>query len=848
MPKDRLYLVDATAFCYRAFYALKGLSTSFGQPTGAIYGFVRILNRILKEKNPKYLAVCFDVSRDTFRQKMFAGYKVHRPPMPEGLSSQIPLIKDIVRAWGIRIFEKEGFEADDIIASLASCAKDKGIGVTIVSSDKDMLQLVDEDTVVFSPYKDAGTTYDRKKVFERFGVEPARIVDIIALMGDETDNIPGAAGIGEKTAVELINNFGSLDDLLDKLDEVKPQRLKNTLRQNIENIKMSRDLALLKADACLEPDLEKLKASAPDSKELSRLFRRLEFKSLVEELSGEAEQEAVEEELPVIEDSRIKDRIKPEEELILYGRDAPDMVFYAKGSGMFSLPAFGPDIKALLSERKVKKTGHDLKKIKVSLARRGINLDGLHFDTMIAAYLLNPSKPEYTPADLSWDYLSTAVGNNLSSRRAVDIIRQLKPVLEAELKDKSLFSLFTDVEMPLVEVLAHMELDGITLDVPCLKRLSEDLEKRLIGLIEEIYRACDCQFNLNSPKQLREVLFDRLKLPVIKRGKTGPSTDEEVLKTLAETHRLPALLLEYRQITKLKSTYIDTLPGMVDPATGRIHASFNQAATETGRLSSSNPNLQNIPVKTDIGRSIRRAIIPSSKDNCILSCDYSQIELRILAHMSDDEDLIAAFNQGQDIHKITSSLIYGIPEKDVDEAMRESAKRVNFGIVYGLTAYGLSRDLGIAVDEAQVFIDAYMQRYPGVRDYILNQVKRAKEDGFVTTILGRRRYIPEINSKNQAMRQLAERQAVNTPIQGSASDLIKLAMVRIHNLIMDKGYGSRMVIQIHDELVFDVPGREADEFTPLVKDSMENVLTLKVPVKVAVKRGKNWMEMEEVRL
>jgi len=466
---------------------------------------------------------------------------------------------------------------------------------------------------------------------------------------------------------------------------------------------------------------------------------------------------------------------------------------------------------------------------------------------MIAAYLLNPSRSGYTLSEVAWDYLGEAVPEHLGPKKCLGLIAGLRPRLEKELEEKQLLKLFYDLEMPLVEVLAEMEKNGIKLDLKALGELSRDIEKSLITLIEKIYGLSGVEFTINSPKQLREILFEKLKLPVVKRSKPGPSTDEEVLRSLADKHKLPALLLEYRQLMKIKTTYVDTLPELVDNKTGRLHSTFNQTGTETGRLSSSNPNLQNIPIKTDVGRNIRRSIISSGKGNYLLSCDYSQIELRVLAHLSKDANLIAAFRANEDIHRATSSLIYGTSEKDVSEEMRETAKRVNFGIIYGLTSYGLSRDLGIAVEEAQNFIDAYFAKYPGVKEYIQAQIRRAEKEGFVTTILGRRRYIPEINNKNLSIRQFAQRQAVNTPIQGSASDLIKLAMIEIHGLIKKRGLAALMIMQIHDELVFDVTQGDLAELAGLVRDRMENVLELDVPLVVDVKKGKDWLVMEEVK-
>ena len=654
-------------------------------------------------------------------------------------------------------------------------------------------------------------------------------------MGDSADNIPSIPGIGEKTAVELINNFSSLKNLLENTDKIKQEKLKKTITENIEKIKLNSELAILCDNMDIDFDLDKIKLGQPNSKELYRLFRHLEFKKLLKDL-------------PSAEDSgeQIKLFGLQDDELIIYTENPEDIVIHTKGE-MLSLNGNVTQVKLALSDVKIKKIGHDLKKIKVYLAKNGFSLDGLYFDTMIAAYLLNPSKTDYGLTDVAWDYLQELPSSGpLSLEKAVSLIGRLKPILEEQLKDKLLISLFLDIEMPLAEVLADMESSGIKLDTHVLEKLSEELQKRLIELIKDIYDISGHQFNINSPKQLREILFKELKLPVIKKSKTGPSTNEEVLRALAGSHKLPALLLEYRKLTKLKSTYVDTLPELIDKNTGRLHTCFNQTGTETGRLSSSNPNLQNIPVKTDIGRQIRRAIIAFTKDSYLLAGDYSQIELRILAHISQDEALIAAFKENKDIHKITASLIFGIEEKDVTDPMRETAKRVNFGITYGLTSYGLARDLGISLDQAQQFIDSYFLRYPKVKEYMQAEIQKAQKDGFVTTLLGRRRYIPEINNKNQAIRQFAERKAINTPIQGSASDLIKLAMIQIHNRIKQQEFKAKMILQVHDELVFDVPQAEINKFCVLAKESMEDVLKLDVPIRVVIKKGKNWLEMESI--
>ncbi len=842
---SRLFLLDATAFCYRAFYAFNGLSTSFGQPTNAVYGFINILNKIIKEHKPAFMAACFDVSKETFRQKKFAEYKIQRPPMPDGLSSQIPYIRKITAAYGISVCEKEGYEADDIIAVLAKTAKKKGMQATIISSDKDMLQLVDEDITVFSPYKDEGITYTPEKVQERFGVPAGRISDMLALMGDATDNIPGVPGIGEKTAEKLISRFGSLDNLLANIEQVKEEKIRASIRGNLDTIKLNKELVHLDADIDMDFDVDDLRISPADTKELFQLFKHLEFRKLLEglDVSDESVQETNARD---ISDDEIAVVFKGARELTVHPAGDGELFIGAYGQ-IVRLRTSGPRLAQLMADSAVRKSGHDLKKTARILSGRNICLRGLGFDSMIAGYLLNPSKGGYALQDLAWDYLGKSYKpESVEGAAGVSLIAALRPVLEKELHEKELFGLFSDIEIPLETVLADMEFIGIRFDLELLRRLSSDLDKRLLDLVKNIYELSGGRFNINSPKQLGEVLFGRLKLPVVKKGKTGPSTDEEVLRSLSSRHALPAQLLEYRQLSKLKSTYIDPLPGLVDERTGRVHTSFNQAATETGRLSSSNPNLQNIPVKTDVGRNIRKAVVAFSEDSRLVSCDYSQIELRILAHISKDENLVAAFRKNRDIHKATAALIYGVEERDVNEQMRDTAKRVNFGITYGLTSFGLSRDLGIAPEEAQGIIDAYFTRYPGVKAYIQGQITKAEQNGFVTTILGRRRYIPEILSKNQNIRQFAQRQAVNTPVQGSASDLIKLAMIEIYRIFSAGTLKTKMILQIHDELLFDAPRREMKEAVDLIREKMEHVLDLDVPVKVDVKQGKNWLEMEEI--
>jgi len=845
MPQTpRVFLIDATAFCYRAFYAIRGLATSSGQPTNAVYGFLRMFLKVLKDHKPQMLAVCFDVAAKTFRHEKDAQYKSNRPPMPDDLSSQIPVIKQVIAAYGIPIFEQEGFEADDVIATLAHKAAQAGYSTTVISQDKDLLQLVDEHTSVVNPQKAEDIRYDAAKVEERFGLKPQQIADFIALTGDAVDNIPGIRGVSEKKAVELLREFGSLEAILRDIEQVKPEKVRAAIQENCQRIQLNRELSGLDRGLDLDFSADDLKVKEPDYEALFKLFKTLEFKALLKDLPVRHDTPSASADEA---DARsLRARAGETKELLIAGRSPAALAFGCAGRVVRFTGALA-EIQDILADPDIKKSGHDVKTLKHMLARSGVKLHGLVFDTMIAAYLLDPAKPGYSLADIAWEFLQESVRDEaIDGAQAVVLLEKLKPVLEVQLKEKSLDNLFRTIELPLVDVLFEMEAEGIAVDTGLLKRLSVDLEKRLSRLIEEIYADCGCEFNLNSPKQLSQVLFERLKLPVIKKTKTGASTDEEVLRKLAAEHALPKKLLEYRQLSKLKTTYIDALPQLVDVKTNRIHTSFNQTGTETGRLSSSNPNLQNLPTKTELGRRIREAIKAFSEDSVLLSCDYSQIELRVLAHFSRDEALVDAFKHGKDIHRRTAALVHGVGEKDVTDQMRDSAKRINFGIIYGLSAFGLSRDMQIGIDQAQGFIDAYFASYPGVKDYIDRQIKRAEEDGFVTTISGRRRYLPDIKAKNMAMRQFAQRQAVNTPIQGSASDLIKLAMVNIQALIKDKKTDARMILQVHDELVFDVGVKSLASFAQLARQRMEEVMELDVPVKVDVKSGKNWSQMKDL--
>lgn len=883
--KERLFLIDGNSFCYRAYYAIKGLTNSKGFPTNAIYGFVTMLNKIIQSESPDYLGVCFDLKGPTFRHERYPEYKIHRKPMPDELAAQIPVIKKVLDAYNIAIYEKEGFEADDIIGTIATKAARKRINTLIATSDKDALQLISPHIKVYSTHKE-GLIYDQKAVKERYGVNPESMVDIMALMGDSSDNLPGVPGIGEKTAVELIGKFKTLDNLLNNIDSLKSEAKKKLIKENLKSARMSRELATIDTEVEIDIDINSMKLRSPDTERLLEIFKELEFKKLVEEF---APSKALEGRYKVIATRKdfdgLCDSLKQHEEWALdfettgvdpMSCDVVGLSFcwtegeayyisFIKSSVTFSDKDYIlSKLKTLLEDPAIKKIGQNIKYEKVLLMNLDIELKGISFDTMVASYLLNPSKPNHNLSDISLEYLGYKMtpitdligkGKNKITMAEVsipDISRyccqdsdatfRLKVILAKALKDKGLHELFLDIEIPLIDTLSDMEFTGVAVDKKFLEEMSKKISEQLLVLTKQIYEVAGCEFNINSPKQLGEVLFGKLKLPVVKRTKTGISTDVEVLKRLAQEHPLPMTILEYRELTKLKSTYADALPELINPGTKKVHTSFNQTVTATGRLSSSDPNLQNIPIKTDIGRRIRKAFKSSLKDGIILSADYSQIELRVLAHLSGDETLIEAFRQELDIHTHTASLIFDCEEKDVTEKMRSQAKTVNFGIVYGMSPYGLSKELSIPPETAKSFIEAYFTRYPKVNEYIQNQVAFAKENRYVLTMFNRRRYIPEINSENQNIRMFAERTAINTPIQGSAADIIKMAMINIHSALREKKLKGKMVLQVHDELVFDLPKEEEEEITRIVKNGMEGVAKLNVPIKVNISSGKNWME------
>ena len=907
---EKVFLVDGNSFCYRAFYAIRELSNSQGEPTNAIYGVVTMLKKMIKEEKPCGMAVCFDLAGPTFRHAIDTEYKAHRKPMPDDLIKQIPFIKEFIRALRIPIFEKQGFEADDVLGTLAKKLSDKGYEVYIATGDKDMLQLVNESVKVYSTNKE-GMIYTEKEVKERFeGLGPDKVVDIMALMGDSSDNIPGVPHIGPKTALALIKEFGSVENLYKHLPKVKSESQRKLLAENRELADRSRELAEIHCDVPVDFKMEYIKLKEPDSEKLVELLKRFEFRTMLRELSptGETAPDAAREYHLVLNSAQLEKLAVALEKAGTFAVDTEttssnphlaklvglsfsfkEMEAYyvpvkskhhqgvgqpgsAAGGGLDEqAPASSlgleekvvlTALKPLLENPKLKKAGQNIKYDLIVLKHHGVELAGLEFDTMVASYLINPSKRNHNLDDISFEYLQVKkiatkdlIGSGKSeitmdlvplekiseyASEDADCVYRLRAKLAPIIKEHKCEGLFADVEMPLVKVLAEMEMNGVKVDTDFLGELSKKAEKELAKLEKNIFKEAGEEFNINSPKQLAEILFNKLKLPSGKKTKTGFSTDSAVFQKFAEEYELPKRLLEFRENSKLKSTYLDALPELLNPETGLIHTSFNQTVTATGRLSSSDPNLQNIPIKTELGREIRKAFVARGKGRKILSADYSQIELRLLAHFSDDPALLKAFREDADIHRFTASLLYNTAEKDVTYDMRNLAKTINFSIIYGKTPYGLSRDLKISLPEADQFIKSYFGRYPGVKDYLEAQKEKAKKQGYLTTILGRRAYFPNINSSNGMERQFAERAAINAPLQGSAADLAKLAMIAIQDELEKKEFETLMILQVHDELVFDAPEKELPEVKKLVSQKMEKALELKVPLRVDLTDGESW--------
>jgi DNA polymerase-1 len=888
-----LYLIDGNSYMYRAFYAIKRLSNSKGFPTNAIYGFTNMILKVMREKKPDYFGVVFDSPVPTERHKAYADYKAHRPKMPDDLSVQVQPIKDIINAFRIPNVEVEGYEADDVLATLAKKAEKKRVDVFIITADKDINQVLSPRIKTYDTMRDKIT--ESRDVIERFGVEPSRFPEIMALMGDVSDNIPGVSGVGEKTAVSLLKEFGTLDALMKNHSRIKKPKLRQAISENLENIRLSLQLAVINTHVPVKVSVDELKLNEPDWATLSDMFRTYEFQSLLKLIPEQAPLPHKDEtkyttvfDLKVLKsaiasiggaglppsmeiaiDTETTSRSPITAELVGISLSIdPDEAFYIPLTHMYegvpeqlSKRSVISALRDVLEDHDIKKIGHNIKYDMIVLRNEGIKLSGIGFDTMLASYLLNPNKTNHSLEDVSLAILRLkklsfreVTENKKKSFREVpvDIATQysgedsavslkLKRILEPEIEKQKLEKLLYTIEIPLISVLAYMEMAGIRIDLPLMKSLSKELEEKLAGLEKRIYFLAGEEFNINSPKQLQEILFEKLGLKPIRKTKTGFSTDVGVLEQLSLTHELPKEILDHRTLSKLKNTYLDALPKIVNPETGRIHTSFNQTVTATGRLSSSDPNLQNIPVRGEWGKRIRETFV-AEKGHLLLSSDYSQVELRILAHLSRDRGLIDVFRKNGDIHTRTACELFGVTPENTSVEMRRRAKTVNFGILYGISPYGLSRELGISTEEAKRYIETYFAKHTTVKKYIDSLVKKATEEGFVSTIFGRKRAIPELQSSNKNMRMLGERLAVNTPIQGSAADIIKISMINIHDRIRKEGLKARILLQVHDELLVETPVKEKSRVKTIVKKEMESVLELRVPLKVDIGVGKNWAE------
>ncbi|HZQ24526.1 MAG TPA: DNA polymerase I [Terriglobales bacterium] len=899
-------MIDAMSFIFRAYHAMvrqRAMSTKTGLPTAAILVFVNMLRKLRDDFNPEYLAAVFDVGAPTFRDQQagamksvrkfdiktqtfqeieYGGYKANRKAMPEDLAQQVPYIRRALEAYRIPILQSEGYEADDVIGTLARKAAAESYLVYIVSSDKDMMQLVNDQVCVLNPPKD-NLICDAAKVEEILGVPPERVVDVMALRGDSVDNIPGAPGIGDKGSVDLIKRFGSVEAALDRAAEVEKKTYRESLLNNREAVLVSKQLATIDTNVPVEFDPAAMQAGEPDMESLRQLFIELEFTSLLKDLLPIAEVGAarysearsaadVQAVLGKVADSGFlaiaaensATTVMPEESeeveeepqdgmlpLTAPGQELPSAIAHklaissvAREAVTVTMDSAGFEIlNAVLADDSVAKAIHNYKVFSHAAAAAGLKIQGIRHDSMLYSYLIDPTYSSHKLADVALRRFNLKLSGGLAE--SADITGRLARALRREVEDAGLAKVYEEIDLPLVPVLTRMEAAGVKVDREVLASMSLRLQREIDAKAQEIYQCCGTEFNISSPRQLGDVLFNKLALPKpVKYGKGRTiSTAVDVLEGLAASHEAPRLVLEYRQLTKLKSTYVDALPVLVNPATGRVHTTFAQTGTATGRLSSNNPNLQNIPIRTELGREIRAAFI--AEPGCVLlAADYSQIELRLLAHFSGDPLLVEAYRRGDDIHTLTASQVFGVPPLMVTADHRRQAKVVNFGIVYGLSPFGLSQNLGIDTSEAKRFIDAYFEKYSGVRRFIDNTLEQARRDQKVTTLFGRVRPIPDINARNGNQRGFAERTAVNTPLQGTAADLIKIAMIRIDGALRERRMKARMTLQVHDELVFEVPESEVDAVRALVREHMEKVHKLDVPLLVEIGVGPNWRDLE----
>lgn len=871
---EKLVLIDGNSLSFRAFFALPLLTNKAGVYTNAIYGFTMILDKIIKEEQPTHFMVAFDAGKTTFRNNMYSEYKGGREKTPDELRSQLPYIRQLVESYNIKHYELENYEADDIIGTLSKQADNQNLKTIIITGDRDLTQLASENVTIY--YTKKGVTdidhYTPEFIAEKYdGIVPNQIIDMKGLMGDKSDNIPGVPGIGEKTAIKLLKQFETVEGVYENIDELKKSKMKEKLIENEENAKLSKDLATINRDSPIEVTIDDLKLTDYSDEEKIKLFKTLEFKQLLDQMdaSTEASDDRVIEYIDSMDDFDFKNTKEAsihfetnennylKADVLGFAIQTENQVFVITEEEFKQ----NKDLHEWLEREEVSLSAYDVKKTIVLSHRLGVKIKCVTFDTMLASYILDPSRTiddvysvvsefgiYYVPNDESIygkgkklhvperDVLFECIAKKVTA------ISESKEKMIDLLKEREQLSLHDDLELPLATVLADMERLGITVDKDTLVNMQEDLNSRLEKLIEQIHNYAGSEFNINSPKQLGVVLFEDLKLPIIKKTKTGYSTAVDVLEQLRNEHPIIEDILVYRQLSKLQSTYIEGLQKMITPE-GKIHTRFNQTLAQTGRLSSVEPNLQNIPIRLEEGRKIRKAFRPSKKDHVIFAADYSQIELRVLAHITGDEHMKEAFTSNEDIHTKTAMRVFNIDSKDeITGNMRRQAKAVNFGIVYGISDYGLSQSLGITRKEAKKFIDDYLDSFPKVKEYMDTIVQDAKQKGYVETLLHRRRYTPDITNRNFNLRSFAERTAMNTPIQGSAADIIKLAMVQFAHKIKDTNFNAKLLLQVHDELIFEVPNDEIDEFRPFVEEIMDNALELSVPLSVESSYGDTWYD------
>ena len=897
---DNFVLIDGNSIMNRAFYGIMGskmLTTKDGKYTNAVYGFLAILFKLIEDTNPKYMAVAFDLKAPTARHKLYEGYKANRKGMPEELAEQMPLIKEILRAMNIDIVEKEGYEADDVLGTLSRYGEKQGLHVTILSGDRDTFQLATDNVTIRIPRTKGGKTetdlFDRNKIIETYGIEPKQLIEVKGLQGDSSDNIPGVPGIGEKTALSLIQKYGSIDNLYDKIekdeDDLKGKQ-REKIKDNKELAELSKTLGTINLEVPIEDTLEQFKVEEWDKEEVLKLFKELNFNRYIERfhLTGEkqdSQEETYKIEFKMVEKSieEVIDIVKTQKNMIFYlqteADESPENIIKEKITGMSVYNSGTQEayyiklnqeevaqLKEIFEDANIKKTSINLTKVYILLKQAGITLDGIENDISIGAYILNPTNNKLDLKNLAMQYLELDMEeyigeednqkqmtlfeeNNVQNDKKasekynlyVYVIEKINTIILQKLKETNSFDLYTNIDMPTVEVLSSMQWNGMYVDEQELSAFGEELTSQIEVLTKVIHEMAGEEFNINSTKQLGEILFEKMQLPVIKKTKNGYSTDVDVLEKLKREDPIIGKILEYRQLMKLNSTYVEGLKPFINPKTKRIHSFFHQTITATGRISSTEPNLQNIPTRFELGKRVRKVFKPE-EGKVYIDADYSQIELRVLAHISEDKHMIDAFNHNEDIHKQAASKVFKTPIDEVTKEQRSNAKAVNFGIVYGISDFGLAEQLGISRKKAKQYIDEYLTEYEGIKEFMENIIEKAKEKGYVETLFHRRRYVPELSSKNYMVRQFGNRVAMNTPIQGTAADIMKIAMINVNKELKKRGLEAKIVLQVHDEMMIEAPESEKEEIKDIMKREMESAIQLNIPLVAEISEAKNWYD------